>query len=87
MIRQEKISGHSTHNVRGFKVKVKLRKRSYKSQGLTINPKSAKTNKQIRCAAIADSMPNAFMAIAADAKRKEKRAEEQRNSRRAKRAK
>ena len=86
MIKQEKIAGHSTHSVNGFKVKVKLRTRSYKSKGLTINPKSAKTNKQVRCAAIADRMPNAFMAMAADARRKENRAEAQRNSRRAKRA-
>ena len=74
MIKQEKIIGHSTHSVNGFKVKVKLRTRSYKTQGVTINPKSAKTNKQIRCAAIADRMPNAFMRIAEESRKEGKRA-------------
>lgn len=87
MLRQTKLEGSITVRVNGDIVKRKLRTRLVKTGGDLMSPKSAKTNKIVRCSAIADAMPETFMRMAEDAKRKESRAEAQRNERRAKRAK
>ena len=87
MLRQTKLEGTITVNIDGFKAKAKLRTRAVKTGGDQMAPKTSKTNKIVRCSAIADNMPNVFIRMAEDAKRKEVRAEAQRNARRAKRAK
>lgn len=87
MLRQTRLEGTLTVNIDGFKATAKLRTRAVKTGGDMMKAKSTKTNKIIRCSSIADAMPNAFIRMAEDAKRKECRAETQRNERRAKRAK
>ena len=86
-MRQTRLEGTITVNIDGFQATGKLRTRAVKTGGDLMKAKSTKTNKIIRCSAIADAMPNTFIRMAENAKRKEGRAEAQRNERRAKRAK
>ncbi len=86
MLRQTKLEGTLTVNIDGFKATTKLRKRSVKTGGAKQAPRSAKTNKIVRCMGIADRIPVTFMRIAEEQTRKEIRSANQRNSRRAKRS-
>lgn len=74
MIRQEKLKGSLTVNIDGFKATVKLRTRTYKTGNSTIKDKSGKTNRIIRCAAIADHMPTAFIRMAEQSRKNGKSA-------------
>ena len=86
MLRQTKLRGELTVNIDGFKATTKLRTRAVKTGGAKQSPRSAKTNKIVRCMGIADRMPVTFMRIAEDQTRKETRSANQRDSRRAKRS-
>ena len=86
MLRQTRLQGTLTVNIDDFEVTTKLRVRAVKTGGAEQSPRSAKTNKIVRCMGIADRMPVTFMRMAAEQKMKETRSETQRNSRRAKRS-
>jgi hypothetical protein len=86
MLRQTKLQGTLAVNIEGFEVTTKLRARAVKTGGAEQSPRSAKTNKIVRCMGIADRMPVTFMRMAEEQTRKENRSENQRNSRRAKRS-
>ena len=86
MLRQTRLKGTLTVNIDDFKVTTKLRVRAVKTGGAKQSPRSAKTNKIVRCIGIADRMPVTFMRMAEEQTRKETRSENQRNSRRAKRS-
>jgi|11_taG_2_1085331.scaffolds.fasta_scaffold25371_1 hypothetical protein len=86
MLRQTKLEGTLTVNIDGFKATTKLRKRAVKTGGAKQAPRSAKTNKIVRCMSIADRMPVTFMRMAEEQNRKETRSANQREMRRAKRS-
>jgi hypothetical protein len=74
MLRQTKLRGELTVNIDGFKATTKLRTRAVKTGGAKQSPRSAKTNKIVRCMGIADRMPVTFMRIAEDCRKEGKRA-------------
>ena len=74
MLRQTKLEGTITVNIDGFKAKAKLRTRAVKTGGDQMASKTSKTNKIIRCSAIADNMPNTFIRMAEDARKEGKKA-------------
>lgn len=74
MLRQTKLKGTLTVNIDGFKATTKLRTRAVKTGGAKQAPRSAKTNKIVRCMAIADSMPVNFMRMAEESRKAGKRA-------------
>jgi len=63
-----------TVNIDGFQATTKLRTRAVKTGGDLMKAKSTKTNKMIRCSAIADNMPNTFIRMAEDARKEGKKA-------------
>ena len=74
MLRQTKLRGELTVNIDGFQATTKLRTRAVKTGGAKQSPRSAKTNKIVRCMGIADRMPSTFMRIAEDFRKEGKRA-------------
>ena len=73
-MRQTRLEGTLTVNIDGFKATTKLRTRAVKTGGDLMKAKTTKTNKIIRCSAIADAMPNTFMRMAENARKDGKRA-------------
>lgn len=86
MLRQTRLQGTLTVNIDDFEVTTRLRVRAVKTGGAKQSPRSAKSNKIVRCMGLADRMPVTFMKMAEEQTRKETRSENQRNSRRAKRS-
>lgn len=74
MLRQTKLKGTLTVNIDGFQATTKLRTRAVKTGGAKQAPRSAKTNKIVRCMAIADAMPVTFMRMAEEYRKAGKRA-------------
>jgi len=74
MLRQTRLQGTLTVNIDDFKVTTKLRVRAVKTGGAEQSPRSAKSNKIVRCMGIADRMPATFMRMAEESRKEGNRA-------------
>ena len=74
MLRQTRLQGTLTVNIDDFEVTTKLRVRAVKTGGAEQSPRSAKTNKIVRCMGIADRMPVTFMKMAEEYRKEGNRA-------------